>query len=469
MAKSDPQLETNLVAAQVVSSAVPAIPLANDLVNATDIVLDPDVIFHSGTERSWPFRILDWMLVATRRLFGLCSLVFLLSVIACIPIVQILSFGYLMESKRRIAKTGKFWSGLFGLDKVSRVGSLVLGTWLLLWPIRILSTLWYEAQLIDPASAQSTLMRFAQIAVAILLGAHILAAWFCGGKLRYFFWPLVAPFSLAVWTARKLAGSPTFRPVLDSTLGWISPHLVSDLCSARNITDWFLPAILWKNLIGGTLFSRARDGVWDFTASLNLKHYFWIGLRGLAGSAIWLFGPTVFLIGASMLENAPAVICGLIGVGLSTVVYVLLPFLQAHFANENRFSCFFELGPVYQSFRRTPILHWLALLATFVLALPLFLLKIERIPTELMWTLSLVFVMFTLPSHMMVGWAFGRAQFKERKSWRLLSYPIMILLAPAISFSFTFIFFFTRYTSWNGAWSLFEHHAFLLPAPFWLF
>ncbi len=475
MAKSDPQLEANLVAAQIVSSAAPTIPVAEeivetpDVVETSDIVLDPEIITNVTAERSWPFLIVDWFLVASRRLFGFCSLIFLLAFIACIPVVQILSFGYLMESKSRIAKTGKFWSGLFGLDKASRVGSIVLGTWLLLWPIRILSTLWYEAQLIDPASSQSAFLRVAQIVVAILIGAHILAAWFCGGKLRYFFWPLVAPFSLAVWTARKLAGSEAFRPALDAAVGWISPNLVNDLCNAKNITDWFLPAILWKNLISGTLFTRARDGVWDFANSLNLKHYFWLGFQGLVGSAIWLFGPTVFLIGASMLENFAAFICGLIGVGMSTIVYVLLPFLQAHFANEKRFSCFFEIGPVYQAFRRTPIHHWLALLTTFVLALPLFLLKIERIPTELMWTLSLVFVVFTLPAHMVVGWAFGRAQFRPQKSWRLVSYPVIVLFAPAISFAFTFIFFFTRYTSWNGAWSLFEHHAFLLPAPFWLF
>jgi hypothetical protein len=36
--------------------------------------------------------------------------------------------------------------------------------------------------------------------------------------------------------------------------------------------------------------------------------------------------------------------------------------------------------------------------------------------------------------------------------------PLAIVYAVVVSLS--------RYTSWYGSWSLFEQHAFLLPAPF---
>ncbi len=479
----DPDSKPSVVEAALVARPVVDAEAVNDsssvnesevvetvsVISEESIIFEPEIVGETGTpsEHSWPFLILDFGLIRIRRLFGLASLVFILAVGVSIPLFQFLVFGYLIEAKGRIAKTGKFWDGLFGLDRVSRLGSLALGTWLLLWPIRIVSGLWYEAQLIDPTSGQSTGLRVIQIILAIAISAHILAAWFCGGKLRYFFWPLVAPFSMAIWLARKIAGTEAFRPLLDALVGWISPHFVDDLCNVKTITDWFLPAILLKNIFKGTIYTEARDGAWDFVMSLRLKYYFWLGFRGFIGSAMWLFGPTVFLIAATMLQDAAAIVCGLIGVFLSTIVYLFVPFLQAHFAAEKRFMCFFELGAIYQAFRRSPMLHWFALFMTFVLALPLFLLKIETIPGELMWLLSVVFILFTLPAHLLIGWAYGRGRNREKKSWRIYSYPILLLFPP-LSLTFTVIYFFTRYTSWNGAWSLFEHHAFLFPVPFWL-
>ena len=38
-------------------------------------------------------------------------------------------------------------------------------------------------------------------------------------------------------------------------------------------------------------------------------------------------------------------------------------------------------------------------------------------------------------------------------------------LLPVAGF-YVLIVFFTQYTSWNGVWSLYEQHAFLLPVPF---
>ena len=38
-------------------------------------------------------------------------------------------------------------------------------------------------------------------------------------------------------------------------------------------------------------------------------------------------------------------------------------------------------------------------------------------------------------------------------------------LLPVAGF-YVLVVFFTQYTSWNGVWSLYEQHAFLVPVPF---
>ncbi len=47
----------------------------------------------------------------------------------------------------------------------------------------------------------------------------------------------------------------------------------------------------------------------------------------------------------------------------------------------------------------------------------------------------------------------------------LLRWTARVPLLPMAAF-YVLIVFFTQYTSWNGAWSLYEQHAFLVPVPF---
>jgi predicted cation transporter len=108
----------------------------------------------------------------------------------------------------------------------------------------------------------------------------------------------------------------------------------------------------------------------------------------------------------------------------------------------------------------------LALLLMLVLALPLFLLKIEKIPPELFWLLSVIFVVLGWPARFAWGWAYRYAQPRQDRAARKIRWPVGIFTA-AIALTFAFIFFLTRYTSWNGTLSLFENHVFLLPLPFW--
>ena len=98
-----------------------------------------------SAEHSLPVR--GWLAVcsAGEWLFGLASVLVALAFLAAVPIVQFLSLGYLLEVSGRVARTGRLRSGFVGFHLAARVGSIVLGTWLLLWPLRLLSDFWYSA------------------------------------------------------------------------------------------------------------------------------------------------------------------------------------------------------------------------------------------------------------------------------------------------------------------------------------
>ena len=434
----------------------PPLPIAIDPIQAT-----------ANSGRSWLFRIIDFFSWLASRLFGIVSIIFLLAVSANIPIVQFLSFGYLLEVTGRVARGQKLRTAFIGLEKAARIGSAVLGAWLWLIPVRFASQLALEAHLIDPTSPHTKFMRGLVVVLIVLSVAHIAAAWFCGGKLKYFFWPFVAPFSFMVWTARRFAGSSFFRRLLGITVGWLSPNLVDNICNAQPISDWFLPAILLKKIRKRGAYRNARDGFWNFFAELNLGYYFKLGIKGFVGTCLWLFVPTALLVISTSLEGPAAAMTGLIGGLIAIPVFSILPFLQAHFAVDGKMSRFLQVKTVLKNVGRAPLAHVVALLLTMVFAVPLFLLKIEEIPAELLWSLSIVFVVFTWPAKLIVGWAYARGAKRDRPHRWWIRYPILTLAVP-ICFAFVFVLFFTRYITWNGALSLIENHVFLLPAPFWL-
>ena len=413
---------------------------------------------------SWPFRIAGFCSRVCARIFGICSTIFLLAVLANIPILQLITFGYLLDSSGRAARSQKFRTQFSGIRKATQIGGLLLGAWLLIWPARLVSGFWLDASIIDPGSAQTLALKVLHWLLTIGTVAHIFAAIICGGKLRYFFWPFIAPFSLATWLVRK---SSITRKLLSITVGWISPRLVADICKAQPITDWFLPMIFLRRLFTENLFETSRKSVWSFLVGLELPKYFMLGLKGLVGTICWLAIPTIMLAGSTSDNPGVAGLCLFIGIVISVPVFALLPFVQSRFASDGKLRRFFEPLQVLRLFGRAPIAHLTSLFLILLFALPLFLLKIEEVPAEFLWSLSLLFIAFGWPSHMIAGWAIGRASKKEKPMRWWLRYPIQFFAAP-VSFAFAVIFYLTRYISWNGTLSLLENHVFLLPAPFWL-
>jgi hypothetical protein len=425
----------------------------------------PDPIdMEFGSEKSLPFRAAAVCSRCCARVFGICSTIFLLAVLANVPVLQLITFGYLLDSSGRAARGQKFRTQFSGIKKATQLGGLLLGAWLLIWPVRLVSGFMLDASIIDPNSGQTTFLTVLHWLLTIGTVGHIFAAVICGGKLRYFFWPFIAPFSLAVWLVRK---SSITRKVLSLTVGWLSPKLVADICNAQPITDWFLPAIFLRRLFTENLFESSRIAIWEFLVSLELPRYFMLGLKGLIGTICWLAIPTLMLAGSSSDKPAVAGLCLFIGIVVSVPVFALLPFVQSRFAADGKLRRFFEPIQVLRMFGRAPMAHLVSLFLILLFALPLFALKVEEVPAEFLWSLSLLFIAFGWPSHMIAGWAVGRAAKKEKPVRWWLRYPIQFFAAP-VSFAFAVIFYLTRYISWNGTLSLIENHVFLLPAPFWL-
>jgi hypothetical protein len=213
------------------------------------------------------------------------------------------------------------------------------------------------------------------------------------------------------------------------------------------------------------MYAEARDAVWDFVVGLRLPHYFWLGLRGFAGALAWLFLPVMLLMCGTATQNPVAPLAGWVGALLLAFVLLYLPFLQANFAAENRFTAIFEWAEIRRLFRRAPLAFWTALAATCLFALPLYLLKIEATPREVTWLPSLFFVVFIYPARLLTGWAMGRARGHEKPRFLLFRWMARFAALPVVLY-YVLVVFFTQYTSWSGPVSLFEQHAFLLPVPF---
>ena len=71
----------------------------------------------------------DWV-------FGTVSLLVGLALLSVIPILNFASLGYLLQASANVARSGRLRDGFVGVRKASRLGSFVLGTWLVLLPLR---------------------------------------------------------------------------------------------------------------------------------------------------------------------------------------------------------------------------------------------------------------------------------------------------------------------------------------------
>jgi len=350
---------------------------------------------------------LDWI-------FGFAALIVLIAACSVIPVLNFLSLGYLLNVSGVIARTGRIRDGFIGVRKASIIGSVAAGTWIVVWPARLMSDFWRDAELIAPGSDVARTWHAGLVVVTIIILAHI--AWACirGGKLWHFLWP--QPLRLMRW------------------------------------------------LGAADKFGNLQRMVVDYVIGLRLPFYFWLGVRGFVGALAWLIVPVGILIAATRLPVGSSILLSFLGGVLLLLVAIHLPFLQARFAQTGRFSTIFELREVRRLFLRAPLAFWLSLLITLLFAVPLYLLKIELTPRELAWLPSLLFVIFIFPARVLTGWAMSRATRHEQPRHWFWRWSARLGIAP-VALAYTIVVYFTPYLSWNGSLSLLEQHAFLVPAP----
>ena len=153
--------------------------------------------------------------------------------------------------------------------------------------------------------------------------------------------------------------------------------------------------------------------------------------------------------------------------GALVLAYVLtyLPFLQMRMAVANRLAAGFDRRGAKQEFCKAPWIAAVTLLVTVAMALPLYLLKLETVPAETAWLPSLFFIAFIFPARLLTGWALSWAQAREIPRHWFFRWTGRLPILPAVAF-YMLVVYFTQFTSWNGVWSMYEQHAFLVPVPF---
>lgn len=354
-----------------------------------------------------------------RALLGIVTLTFLLAVIAAIPIVNFLALGYLLEVEGRVARSGRFRDAFPLLSVAPRIGTIVLGVWLWIIPLRVLSGYAADAYLIDSTGPTATMLRRYTVLLALAVVIHLCLAIARGGS----FWCF-------------------FRPI-------------------KNLRDFI------ARLRGGQFWSEANERVGTFVAKMRPGYLFSLGLRGFAAAALWLFPPTLMFAAMSKTEGLP-ILTSVLGGLFLVVIFAWIPFLQAHFAAENRFRAIFELRRVRELFTHAPLAWLMAVVIVFVLALPMYLLKARLLPHDAMWLVTLVFVASIYPARVVTGWAYHRAVAKNKRAWWPWRWLSRMAMLPLLSL-YVFILFFTPAISQHGKLVLFEHHAFLLPSPLTIF
>ena len=350
--------------------------------------------------------------------FGLFSLFALLAFLAAIPLVNFLALGYLLEAEGRVARTGKLRYALPLLPLAPKLGGIAVGTWFWWWVVRLVADAASDAALVAPETGVAALWQIGLIFVSILVATHLTLAIARGGRLGLFFWP--TPLN-ALW--------------------------------------------LWKQWQRGNYLSSAGVAVREFISALRLRHHFWLGVRGFTLAFAWLFIPTALFASLKDTSKPGQVILTLVGGGVLLVVLSWVPFLQARFAAENRWRAMFELRAIRELYRRAPLMMFVSVLFLYALSLPLYLLKIGALPSDVYWLLTPMFIASIYPAKILIGWTYFQATLAEHRAWLILRWPLSILLVPLLGF-YVFVLFFTPAIGAAGRAVLFQHHGILLPWPF---
>lgn len=328
-----------------------------------------------------------------------------------VPVANMITLGYLLEASARVARTGRISSAFMGFSIAARLGLAGLGLLVSTLPLRLAWSTWRAAHLVDPAGRSAAVALAALIVLVPFTALHALTAVARGARLREF----LVPRPLWLWRASAAPG-------------------------------------FWRDRLAA---------LHEIVASLRIGHLFWLGLRGFAGGLLWVALPATLIVAGVRLASAGIEALGVLALAL---VVTYIPFVQTRFALEDRFGVFVELGPVRRAFARAPLAFVLTLLFTLLLPLPLYLFKIEPLPSEVAWVPALLFVALAFASRAVAGWAHARAARRPTPSHFLFRAGARLALPP-VALAYACITVFTQYTSWFGAFSLYDQGVVLVPMP----
>lgn len=365
-----------------------------------------------GAVRRFVVRPVSALFSGLSWLVGLVVLVFLLGFLAAVPLLNLVALGILLDAGGRVARSGRILDGFPLVPLAPRVGSVALGIWIWLLPVALIGSLASDARILHPGSgsdiALHRLLKVAKVATVV----HLALALAAGGAFIRFFRPL------------------------------------------RNLRD--VAGGLWR----GTFWPGREEALQKAFLQISLKYHFWLGLRGAAGAALWLWGPTL-LFAANDRPDGKVGALVFVGALLLMVVLRWVPFLQMRYAAEDRFGAFGELAQAREVWRRAPFAALFALLITLALSLPLFLFKIVLPPRDALWLVTPMFIVGLYPGKLLTGWTIYRAANRPAPAWGPFRWLATLLSVPVV-FVFTFILFFMQFAAEHGKGALFEHHAFLL-------
>lgn len=356
----------------------------------------------------------NWLRVVTR--YG--SLIILLAFMTAVPGLQILTFGYLLEVSGRLARGEKLAASLPWLAYANRLTLAFIAGVLVTLPVHLLYHWSSVADLVDPGSDKAASLRFGGDLAAVTAFIYLTWAWLRGGRLTAYLWPAPGRFFQQIW-----------RPQT-----WLT----------------------------------ARDQAWELTLRLHVPQLFWLGLLGLLGTFLWIVVPAVLIITAIRQgEGGGAGVLGIVAFLLMGVGLTYLPVLQTRLAKSGRLRSMFQIRSARNDFRQAPWAITIAMLALYLLAVPLYLLKIETLPPEVQWLPCLLFIALALPSRIGLGFAL-------RRSGRLPIKPGLTgvfqratarLAQPVIVGTYLLAIFVSQFFDASGLDTWLHQHAILIPAP----
>lgn len=346
-------------------------------------------------------------------------LVTVLALMTAVPLVQLIAFGYLLDIAGRLTNGRGIRDSLDWLRPAGQLGKAIMATLLVALPISLLGHWASVADIVSPGSEQATILRRLASGLVVVGTLHLGWAWARGGRVWHYFWPQPLLFLKRAW-----------RP-----------------------STWAAAA--------------DRLGIW--LASWHFGRRFWLGVRGAAATLIWLLPATVIIAANRHGQTGLAGLVGALALLALGVALTYLPMLQANFAAEDRFGAMFEVRRIRQDFRHAPW-AWVGamMLALVLLPIPLYLLKIEPPPRELVWLPTWLFIAFMMPARIACGLALRRARNRPARVgwvagfWR---WSARAAIVPIVAVYLLFVYL-SQYTSWDGLQTWVQQHAVLVPVPF---